>query len=71
MRFEKKRMLSGISFLFLICMTISTAYFGVQYAEEKIEDNTLRKSIERFEKNLREKQLQEEGLDTRLPEKIS
>ena len=55
MRFEKRRVLSGISFLFFIFMSFSTAYFGAQYAEQKIENNLREKSIEKLEKWLRER----------------
>lgn len=55
MRFEKKRTLSGVSFFFLMCMAISTAYFGAQYAETKIQINVLEESIKKFEKHLQER----------------
>ncbi|MEW6616915.1 MAG: hypothetical protein AB1333_00665 [Patescibacteria group bacterium] len=55
MRFEKKRVFSGISFLFFILMSFSTAYFGAQYVEQKIENNLRKESIEKLERWFREK----------------
>lgn len=55
MRFEKKRILSGASFLFLFFLAISTAYLGAQYAETKIQNNILEESIKKFEKRLHER----------------